>query len=120
MKRSHCVIESWMIDFFNIKGDKLIIYSIIYGFSQDGHSMYMGSREYLSKWCGCSVKNVQRILNGLVEDKLILRYKVAGQKTRGYKANLDKINECIKDDEKHKKSFGNQIDDNNFTIDFLR
>ena len=120
MRRSHCVIESWMIDYFNITGDKLIIYAIIYGFSQDGHSMYMGSREYLSKWCGCSVKNVQRILNGLVEDKLILRYKVVGQKTRGYRANLDKITECIKDDEIHEKSFESHVDHDELTINYFK
>lgn len=120
MRRCHCVLESWMIDYFELTGDKLIIYSIIYGFSQDGKSMYMGSREYLSKWCACSVRNVQRILNELIEEKLIIKYTIIGQKTRGYRVNHDKISECIKDDEIHKKSFGNQIDDNNFTIDFLR
>ncbi|MBQ2408179.1 MAG: helix-turn-helix domain-containing protein [Bacilli bacterium] len=111
MRRAHVVVESWMIDYFGLTGDELIIYSIIYGFSQDGKSMYMGSRDYLCKWTKCTVRTVQRILTDMVDKKLIERYVVVGQKTRGYKVNMDKIEECIKDDEIHRKSFPEVVDE---------
>ena len=94
MKSCHCVLESWMVDCFGLTGNELIIYAIIYGFSQDGKSMFMGSREYLSKWTSCTVRNVQRILTGLVDDGLIIRHNIPKQKTRGYQVNIDKILEC--------------------------
>lgn len=105
-----------MIDYFGLSGDELLIYAIIYGFSQDGNSMYLGSRDYLAKWTKCTVRNVQRILSKMVKDKLIIRYTIIGQKTRGYRVNLDKITECIKDEEVHSKSFQSSIDEENKTI----
>lgn len=120
MRRSHCVLESWMIDYFDLKGDELIIYSIIYGFSQDGKSMYMGSREYLSKWCSSSIRSIQRILNKLVDEKLIIRYTIAGQKTKGYRCNLDKITDCIKNDEIHEKSFLSSVNHDELTVNYYR
>lgn len=116
MRRCHLTIESWMIDFFNLNGDELIVYAIIYGFSQDGKSMYMGSRDYLTKWCSGSLRTIQRILNKLVKDKLIIKYTIIGQKTKGYRVNLDKITECIKNEEVHNKTFQSSIDEENKTI----
>ena len=72
---TYITIQSWMRSELNLSGNELIIYAIIYGFSQDGESRYTGSRQYLADWCGCSVRNVQTILNNLTEQGLVTKYE---------------------------------------------
>ena len=64
-------IQGWMISRLGLKGVSLMIYAIIYGFSQDGESVFSGSRKYLTEWCGCSLSAVQKCLKQLQEDGLI-------------------------------------------------
>ena len=67
-------IQGWMVNRLNLKGNELIAYAVIYGFSQDGESMYTGSRRYLADWCGCSVKTVGNALASLVAKGLISKH----------------------------------------------
>ena len=67
-------IQGWMLNRLNLKGNELIIYAIIYGFSQDGESRFTGSRRYLADWCGCSVKTVGNALASLVTKGLITKH----------------------------------------------
>ena len=66
-------IQAWMRTKLNLSGSKLLVYAIIYGFSQDGESKFTGSRQYLADWCGCTVRSIQTVLNDLVEEGLILK-----------------------------------------------
>lgn len=68
------MIQGWMVNRLNLKGNELIAYAVIYGFSQDGESMYTGSRRYLADWCGCSVKTVGNALASLVAKGLIAKH----------------------------------------------
>lgn len=67
-------IQGWMLNRLSLKGNELIIYAIIYGFSQDGESRYTGSRRYLADWCGCSVKTVGNALASLADKGLITKH----------------------------------------------
>ena len=40
-------IQGWMVTELGLKGNELIIYAIIAGFSQDGESNFHGSLSYL-------------------------------------------------------------------------
>lgn len=64
-------VQGWMANDLNLKGNSLLIYAIIYGFSQVEGQTYNGSYQYLADWCGTSKRQVIRILNTLVEDGLI-------------------------------------------------
>lgn len=66
-------IQGWMISDLGLKGNELLIYAIIYGFSQDGESKFTGSRQYLADWTNTTVKNVQNILNNLVDKGLLIK-----------------------------------------------
>lgn len=68
---NHITICGWMITDLNLSGTELMIYAIIYGFSQDGQSIFYGSRQYLADWCNTSVRTIQTSLNNLVEKGLI-------------------------------------------------
>lgn len=67
-------IQGWMRNKLNLKGNELLIYALIYGFSQDGHSRFKGSRKYIADWCGCSLDTVDRTLGSLVDKGFIAKY----------------------------------------------
>ena len=43
-------IPGWAVTRLGLKGNELLVYSIIYGFSQDGETRFTGSLQYLSDW----------------------------------------------------------------------
>lgn len=67
-------IQGWMRTRLNLKGNELLIYALIYGFSQDGQSRFTGSRKYIADWCGCSLDTVDRSLSSLVGKGLLAKY----------------------------------------------
>ena len=67
-------IQGWMRTKLNLKGNELLIYALIYGFSQDGESKFKGSRKYIADWCGCSLNTVDRSLGSLVGKGLLAKY----------------------------------------------
>jgi len=69
------VIQDWMITKLNLKGNDLLVYAIIYGFSQDGESRFTGSLQYLADWCGATKQGVQKNLKNLIERGLITKFE---------------------------------------------
>lgn len=67
-------IQGWMRTKLNLKGNELLIYALIYGFSQDGNSSFKGSRKYIADWCGCSLDTVDRSLGSLINKGLLAKY----------------------------------------------
>lgn len=67
-------IQGWMRTKLNLKGNELLIYALVYGFSQDGNSSFKGSRKYIADWCGCSLNTVDRSLLSLVNKGLLAKY----------------------------------------------
>ena len=66
-------IAGWMINKLNLKGSELLIYAIIYGFSQDGESMFTASSQYLADWTNTTKQSVFKVLKSLTERELIIR-----------------------------------------------
>lgn len=64
-------IQGWMINELKLKGNELILYALIYGFSQDGESEYYGSQRYISKALGLTQRSVIILLQKLINKKLI-------------------------------------------------
>ena len=75
---NYIIIHGWMINKLNLSGNNLKVYAIIYGFTQDDNQWFRGSREYLAAWCNCTVRGVQKNLNYLVENNLILKRESSG------------------------------------------
>lgn len=70
---NHFIILGFMVNGLNLKGIELMIYAIIYGFSQDGNSKFTGSRQYLADFTGTSKSTVDRVLKDLVEKEYIIK-----------------------------------------------
>lgn len=83
-------VSGWMLNHLNLKGVALQVFSIIYGFSQDGESCFTGSLQYLSDFTNSSKPTIIKAIKELVEKGYILKYEneMNGVKFNKYKANL--------------------------------
>lgn len=86
-------IQGWMVNRLGLKGNSLMIYAIIYGFSQDGHNMFKGTMNYLAQWTCSSKESVRQILNKLCESDLIIKEVeyINNVKFVYYRTNLEKV-----------------------------
>jgi len=107
-------IQGWMIKKLKLKGTRLLIYALIYGFSQDEKSRFKGSMQYMADWVGTTRQGVILALNKLLEKKYIRRYetRVKGKKLYDFDINPDKIKdisykESLQEDEPHVKKVDN-------------
>ena len=77
-----------MVNDLKLKGNELLVYAIIYGFSQDGISSYTGSLQYLADWTNSTKRGMIKVLQSLVEKNLIVKKEIFknGQKYCEYKA----------------------------------
>lgn len=69
-------VQDWMVKNFNLKGNELLAYALIYGFSQDGESEFKGSISYISEWLNTSKSTTMRILKKLIEMGVIKKRTV--------------------------------------------
>ena len=77
----YVVIQGWMPKELNLQGSKLIIYAIIYGFTQE-KGKFSGSLQYLADWTNSSRRNVLRNLQALCEQGLLLKISEKGKNRR--------------------------------------
>ena len=122
-EKSFITIQAFMVNDLQLKGNELLIYAIIHGFSQDGESEFTGSLQYLADWTNSTKQGVMKALKSLMEKQLILKnetfqnnlkfctYKVTGYETKfngGIKQSLpnnitDKITDNITNNIKPKE-----------------
>ena len=64
---NHLVIHGWMINELELKGLPLIIFAIIYGFTQTDKQFFTGSFNYFSAWTGATRRGCISALNSLMD-----------------------------------------------------
>lgn len=69
------VVHGWMINELRLKGNELLIYSCIFGFTQDEENWFTGSVQYLADWCNSSRQTVHTALKSLVEKGFLLKHE---------------------------------------------
>jgi hypothetical protein len=75
MKReNYYIIQGWMVVDLKLSGNNLILYAIIYGFSQDSESKCHSSLGTLADWMTASKSTVQRGLKELEEMGLLNKH----------------------------------------------
>lgn len=86
-------INGWMLNKLHLKGVALNIYAIIYGFSQDGESEFKGSRKYLCEFTGATKPTIDKALEDLINQGLIVKKTeiLNNVKFNKYQANLETI-----------------------------
>lgn len=112
---NYITIQGWMVNELKLKGNELIVYALIYGFTQDGESRFTGSSAYIADWLGSSRQTVFNTLNNLVAKGLIVKNEkiINGVKLCDYACDLHPIK---KFDNPIKNFDTIIIDDNNKSI----
>ena len=72
-ENTYITIQAFMVNELQLKGNELLIYAIIYGFSQDGEGEFTGSLQYLADWTQSTKQGVMKSLQSLCEKQLILK-----------------------------------------------
>lgn len=74
MKSSnHILIQGWMINELSLKGNELILFALIYGFSQSEQGKFTGSLKYLCGSISATKNTVINSLNSLQKSNLIIK-----------------------------------------------
>ena len=69
----YIVLQGWMISDLKLKGNELIIYACIYGFSQAESQVFSGSLQYLADWTNSTKQSVVKCLKSLVEKGFVVK-----------------------------------------------
>ena len=88
---NYITIQSWMRTDLKLSGNELIVYAIIYGFSQNKQGEFTGSVQYLADWVGCTKRTVTTILRKFVDEELVKKTVVQldnNSKRVSYRANV--------------------------------
>lgn len=72
---NYIVIQSFMVKDLKLKGNALILYALIYGFSQTENQAFTGSLTYMAEWTSSTVQGVQKALKSLMNKKLIVKHE---------------------------------------------
>ena len=70
---NYIVIAGFMINRLNLKGNELLIYAIIYGYSKSDGNRFTGSLQYLSDWTNSSKQSIMNCLKSLEEKGFIVK-----------------------------------------------
>lgn len=68
---NYVVIQGWMLSELGLKGNELMIYAIIYGYSQDGQNRFTGGLQYLADWTNSTKQSVIKCIKSLVDKGFI-------------------------------------------------
>ncbi len=92
---NYYVVFRWMTSKLGLTGNELLTYAVVYGFTQDGDTQYLGSQKYLTEAIGCSKNTAIASLEKLTEKELIIKTveTVNGVNFNRYRVNLDRIPE---------------------------
>ena len=97
--KNYIVIQSFMVSELGLKGNELLIYAIIFGFSQTTGQAFHGSLSYLESWTNSTRHTVISSLKSLVEKGLIEKEEqtINGVKYCSYRAktSTDEAQEVV-------------------------
>ncbi len=81
-------ICGWMVTELELKGNELIVYAMIYGFSQAENQTFDGTMNYVAEWLSTTRQTVNNALKSLVSKGLVVKYEVVenGKKLCKYRA----------------------------------
>lgn len=99
---NYVVIQGWMLNELQLKGNELIVYAIIYGFTQIEGQLFNGSLQYLADWTNSTKQGVLKNLKSLIEkgyikknDKYINSVKFCEYYTTKLNEVYNKVDEGI-------------------------
>lgn len=116
------VIQGFMVNDLKLKGNELLIYAIINGFSQEDGQVFNGSLQYLAEWTNSTKQGVIKNIKSLIDkgylgknEKYINGVKFCEYYATKFNGVLNKVEQGIKQSliGGIKQSLPNNIDINN-------
>lgn len=91
--KDYIVVPAFAITDLQLKGNELLIYSLIFGFSKDGCSKFCGSANYIAESCNCSKRAVMDTLKSLVDKNYLIKTDKVVNNVRlvDYQVNMDYV-----------------------------
>ncbi len=72
-RENYITVQGFMIRDLHLKGNELLVYAIIYGFSQADNQVFNGSVQYLADWTNSTKQSVYNCLKSLTEKGYIVK-----------------------------------------------
>ena len=92
---NYLVIQGFMVNQLNLKGNDLLIYAVIYGFSQTENQKFTGSLQYLADWTQSTKQGVINSLKKLIKRELIIKEIHLKNKIKLCKYYATKLNRVL-------------------------
>lgn len=93
-------VIGWMLNVLELKGTELVVFAIIYSFSQDGESEFTGSLSYMQTFANIKSQNtVMTNLKALQEKNYILKREYMKDNVRrvAYRVNFEYVDQLLKE-----------------------
>ena len=72
-QENYITVQGWMVTDLHLKNNELLVYAIIYGFSQAENQVFNGSLQYLADWTSSSKQTVITSLKSLAKKGYIVK-----------------------------------------------
>lgn len=109
---NYVVIQSFMVNELQLKGTELLVYAIIYGFSQDSDNKFTGGLQYICDWTSCTKQGIIKILKSLIDRQLIAKNEVYQNNIKFVEYYVTKFNGIKQSLTGIKQSLTNNINNN--------
>ena len=83
------VVQGWMLNELGLTGNELVCYATIYGFCQDGESVFKGTATYIAECVGCTREYATKLLRKLTESGLIIKIPQEKSNIPAYNINWE-------------------------------
>ena len=70
---NHITLDGWMINELDLSGSELIVYALIYGFSQADNQWCTASQAYIAAWANITVRGAIKVIIKLEEKGLLIK-----------------------------------------------
>ena len=90
-------LQGWMMTKLKLSGNELLAFGLIYGFTQDGASVYHGSLNYLQTWLNVTRPTAIKALKSLVNKKYLIKQETIENNVKycTYQANIALVKNAI-------------------------
>lgn len=68
---NYVIIHGWMRTELNLKNNSLLVYAIIYAFTQTDEGRFKGGLQYIADWCGATKNGIRNCVKVLIAKGLI-------------------------------------------------
>lgn len=70
---NYITVQGWMKTELGLKNNRLLLYALLWGFSQDGKGGYTGRQDYLMEWLDCSRSALDNYTKELMAKGLVVK-----------------------------------------------